>query len=307
MLNKHTNSKLETILFLQICYWYDKQQQPFYKFDRPCEHPFCKANDSWQEELDFTYSELNAIRRKSNAWLKANKTYNLFDCGLFVCWKRTSNLTMYAPNLIRISRMEEEKTILQKHFPRLMNWKYLSLNSQLSSSEIVFSHLTIKESLAPYQYTTQNNNPEQNQNKNKKDFSLNSSTNNNGNDLRKPLSEKEKNSAKKEKREASQELIFPFDTIEFKKLWEEWKIYRKEEHGFIYRYKNEQALLTQLFDYDEEFSRNLIITAIANEWKQFLFPNTPIIYQKKSKHDDRKISNSNTTSTFKELYSKYSS
>ena len=105
--NKGTNSKLGTIFFLQICYWYDKQQKPFYKFDAPCGHPFYKQNDSWKEELDFTSSELNGIRKKTGSWLKANKPYNLLDCGLFLCWRRASNLTMYIPNLPRIAKLED--------------------------------------------------------------------------------------------------------------------------------------------------------------------------------------------------------
>ena len=64
-LNEVTGSVTATILLQQILFrWNQNGKRPFYKFNGPCDHKRYVSGQSWQEELGFTYSELNTARDK---------------------------------------------------------------------------------------------------------------------------------------------------------------------------------------------------------------------------------------------------
>ena len=71
-------------------------------------------------------------------------------------------------------------------------------------------------------------------------------------------------------------IIYPFDTIEFKDRWKLWKQYKKEQHKFSYKSKvSEQAALkrlSELSNQDEGTAKELINYAIAQGWKGFYKP-----------------------------------
>lgn len=270
--NQHTNSKLGTILFLQICYWFNIQQKPFFKFDKPCPHLMCRPDDTWLKELDLTYSELNGIRKRTGSFLKKGESYNIMELGVFLCWKQSSNVPMYAPNLALIDLMgEEERNILKKYFPYLLNWEKQFVNSEIPSCEIDFSKWTISKFLVPYQYTTQEINQLKKQENNQKGTSFNFSS--------KSENPKEKSSAKKEKKKI---IILPFDTDTFSQLWQSWKDYLLGKCHYTYSSKEEQELLILLSDYDEEFATRIINKAIQKKWKNFHFPSTPSLFKQKN-------------------------
>lgn len=68
-----------------------------------------------------------------------------------------------------------------------------------------------------------------------------------------------------------QELIFPFDSEEFKKQWCLWKDYKKDEHKFQYKTLiSEQAALTELLNLsngNEEIAVKIIHQSFANGYK----------------------------------------
>ena len=54
-----TGSLSSAMLLGQINYWwFSMKEKPFYKFHAPCQHELYREGDSWQEELNFTRSEL---------------------------------------------------------------------------------------------------------------------------------------------------------------------------------------------------------------------------------------------------------
>ena len=78
-------------------------------------------------------------------------------------------------------------------------------------------------------------------------------------------------SSKQLKKHYSEDLVFPYDSDDFKKWWDIWKEYRQEQHGFKYRsQKSEQLRLKQIAkesNYDEQETIKRIENAIANGWK----------------------------------------
>ena len=98
---------------------------------------------------------------------------------------------------------------------------------------------------------------------------------------------KKKVSAKKEK------IVLPFLSTEFEQLWREWKEYRTTVHDLSYTNRGEQAALMPLQRYDELFASNLIITAIANNWRRFHFDNTLSNYANHKQQSNDSITDTN--------------
>lgn len=79
---------------------------------------------------------------------------------------------------------------------------------------------------------------------------------------------------KKDKKDKNIELaplVFPFESMEFFMLWEQWKDYKKRQHRFTYKCaKTEQAALKQLGDLaqgNEDVALKIIEQSIANGWQ----------------------------------------
>lgn len=65
----------------------------------------------------------------------------------------------------------------------------------------------------------------------------------------------------------------------FKKAWTAWTDYKNSQHKFKYKsIKSEQIALNELQQFDYEFARELIKTAISNGWKGFVFEGTNAAY-----------------------------
>jgi hypothetical protein len=71
------------------------------------------------------------------------------------------------------------------------------------------------------------------------------------------------------------DIVFPFLSTDFKELWDNWKIYKKNEFKKHYKTaQSEQAALKNLSEIsfgDEETAKKIIQQSIANQW-QGLFP-----------------------------------
>ena len=72
--------------------------------------------------------------------------------------------------------------------------------------------------------------------------------------------------------EIEDEIVKPFEGENFKKQWEQWKIYKKEEFGFKYKSKqSEQAALNKLNQLakNENQAISIIHQSMENGWKGF--------------------------------------
>ena len=69
------------------------------------------------------------------------------------------------------------------------------------------------------------------------------------------------------------ELVFPFETKNFKAQWDHWKVFKKKEFRFNYKsLQSEQAALTELANKsngDEKTAIAIMHQSMANGWKGF--------------------------------------
>jgi hypothetical protein len=81
------------------------------------------------------------------------------------------------------------------------------------------------------------------------------------------------NKEEKEKNGKKNNLIFPFESSEFLKLWETWKNYKKTEFNFNYKaIQSEQAALMEVYNLsggDEPTANKIILQSMSNKWKGF--------------------------------------
>jgi hypothetical protein len=75
------------------------------------------------------------------------------------------------------------------------------------------------------------------------------------------------------KKKEKKEVIFPFETKNFKTAWKNWKDYKAAEHNFKYKSEvSEQAALMQLgklSQQNEQTAIEIIMQSIENGWKGF--------------------------------------
>jgi len=83
----------------------------------------------------------------------------------------------------------------------------------------------------------------------------------------------ENNECELENENEKSELIYPFDSDEFKKWWNFWKEYKAKEHKFKYKTAlSEQAALKKLSELSsgsEDIALKIIEQSIAEGWKGF--------------------------------------
>lgn len=153
--NKHSGSINATIWFLQVCYWYNKMERPFYKYDQPCDLTDYQMGHSWTEELGMTKGELKSAKQKGGSLLKKGKTYNGEDLSLILYWRSFGNHTYYTPNLYQLFKIEESK-LLEKHFPLFRRLKSTFRKLENNLSEFHFLPPRKPDLAFPYiQYSTQ--------------------------------------------------------------------------------------------------------------------------------------------------------
>ncbi len=81
------------------------------------------------------------------------------------------------------------------------------------------------------------------------------------------------------------EIIFPFDSEEFKKKWEQWILHRQEIKKPYKSIKSQQSALDNLKKYSAEFSIVLITRSMTNGWQGLVFEKTDYEF-KNFKHGD---------------------
>lgn len=291
-----------TIFFIQSLYWYGKMNRPYYKFLKPCTHPLCEKSkdNNWMDDLGFSEYQVKSVLRKIGTKLKKGKEYNLLECGLILYWNAGNGLTFYCPNYPKLSSMGAYLQHFKEDFPHFRKWYNDFSKIEKSSFKIVFypsKYFNFTDSYI--QENTQEINQENTQKKEQSSSTPNNLSSNEKGE------KKEKNSAKKEKEDLDVEIVYPFESAKFKSIWTQWKIYKKEQHGFTYSMKGEQVSLMQLSAYDESFAIQLLQSAIANDWKQFHFSDTLTKYKKY--HKNGKLNNKKTNPTkYNGLYKKYS-
>ena len=71
----------------------------------------------------------------------------------------------------------------------------------------------------------------------------------------------------------NEKVVFPFDSKDFFKFWQQWKDYKKDEYNFKYKSPaSEQAALmklSKLSNTNEKTATNIIMQSIENGWKGF--------------------------------------
>lgn len=89
--------------------------------------------------------------------------------------------------------------------------------------------------------------------------------------IREEKRSKEEDKKKGKEKEKPPEIIFPFLSDEFKELWQNWKVYRKNEFKKVYKTaQSEQAALQnicKLSSGNEAIAKEIIMQSIANQWQ----------------------------------------
>ena len=93
----------------------------------------------------------------------------------------------------------------------------------------------------------------------------------------------------KEKQKNS-EIIYPFDSENFKNEWQLWKSYRVEKKKPISGIIAEQSALKALSEFNEEFSIILLQRARVNGWQGFIYKETKAEYEQFTKSGNGKAS-----------------
>ena len=75
------------------------------------------------------------------------------------------------------------------------------------------------------------------------------------------------------------DLIFPFDTENFKSAWNNWLQYRSEKRKPLKSILEQQSALKKLSQFDEEFAIGLIETSMGNGWTGLVFEKTKEQYE----------------------------
>ncbi|CAL67429.1 hypothetical protein [Christiangramia forsetii] len=92
-----------------------------------------------------------------------------------------------------------------------------------------------------------------------------------GNGKGKSNGKEEKTKIIKKSKEEESEIVFPFDSNNFKTQWNHWKIYKKKEFKFDYKsLQSEQAALTELAnksDGNEKKAIAIMHQSMSNGWK----------------------------------------
>ena len=240
--NKYTGSIKATIFFLQAMYWFEKMKgKPFFKFNKPCSHPFYKDGDSWTEELDFSIGEFILNRKQCSSKLKLHTEYPLIDKKLILFWSSGYNVTVYLPNFYKLYELNKIENIFERDFPLFRSWV-----SQLRKREKYIPELRltpIPNMNFSYSYIQKTNTEE--------------NTNNNTESV---LSQ------------------FNFSDL-FLLSWTKWKAHHVNKAKKEMTLDSEKKLLESIANFEEDFSIQIIREAIANNWTNFYFAETELKYK----------------------------
>lgn len=88
-----------------------------------------------------------------------------------------------------------------------------------------------------------------------------------------------KRNVKEESNPTELDLIFPFDTDNFKSAWTNWLKYRSEKRKPLKSILEQQSALKKLSQFDEEFAIGLIETSMGNGWTGLVFEKTKEQYE----------------------------
>lgn len=91
------------------------------------------------------------------------------------------------------------------------------------------------------------------------------------------------------KKEEKTEVVFPFDSENFKTQWQHWKVYKRKEFKFNFKsLQSEQASLTELANKsngNEKIAIAIIHQSMANGWKGFFELKNKSSYEKQIKQN----------------------
>ncbi len=110
-LNSATGSVLATLFLRQVAYWAKHWNNPFYKFNGPCEHVLYREGDSWQEELGFSKREFATARDAVSTKITHGVSKKeVLECGtdvksLVLYWTDSNNVTTYLLNVSLFNRV----------------------------------------------------------------------------------------------------------------------------------------------------------------------------------------------------------
>lgn len=98
----------------------------------------------------------------------------------------------------------------------------------------------------------------------------------------KPLN-KETKKQRTSKQDSDSEIIYPFDSENFKSVWANWNLYRKEKKCSYKGIITEQSALKGLSKFNEEFAIKLIEKSMSNGWQGLIFEKTEQEYEQYTK------------------------
>lgn len=75
------------------------------------------------------------------------------------------------------------------------------------------------------------------------------------------------------------EIIYPFESENFKTAWSNWNLYRKEKKCSYKGVVSEQSALKGLSKFNEEFAIRLIEKSMSNGWQGLIFEKTEQEYE----------------------------
>lgn len=118
----------------------------------------------------------------------------------------------------------------------------------------------------------------------------------------KQTNKNDKNEENENNDKNEEEIVFPFGSENFKKIWEAWKGYKKEEFRFSFKSKiSEQAALKKLGEEsgnDETLAVRMIENAMARKWQGIY----PIKDYDKSKETGKANLGADYDSIFKSIF-----
>jgi len=140
-----TGSVEGSILLQQIYYWWiKKERKPFYKFRKPCHHPFYRAGDSWTEELGFTtYKFDKALKTIATKITKGTSKTEAFKKSPIIYWTDKDRLTWYQVNESLLSRLINCVYNRQDRIRKLDLPSYINTEELLNNLEKMEEHIYI--------------------------------------------------------------------------------------------------------------------------------------------------------------------
>lgn len=155
-----TGSTNGAILLQQISYWwYVSGEKPFYKFLQSCQNALYKDGDSWVEELEFSYSEIQAALEKfALKIVSGTKKSEAIENYPVIYWTDSNRTTWWQFNPDTFERLYSEAIQLKANSPKPNSGKV----NYLVTSKTPITYETDETPITFITETTTENNTENN-------------------------------------------------------------------------------------------------------------------------------------------------